>query len=32
MYLIGTVENRHPRPLSPRDCRVPAQQLSRYAG
>ena len=32
MYLIYTVENRHPRPLSPRDCRVPAQQLSRYAG
>ena len=32
VYLIGTVENRHPRPLSPRDCRVPAQQLSRYAG
>jgi len=32
MYLIYTVENRHRRPLSPRDCRVPAQQLSRYAG
>ena len=32
VYLIGTVENRHPRPLTPRDCRVPAQQLSRYAG
>ena len=31
-YLIGTVENRHRRPLTPRDCRVPAQQLSRYAG
>ncbi len=32
VYLIGTVENRHRRPLTPRDCRVPAQQLSRYAG
>jgi hypothetical protein len=31
-YLIGTVESRHRRPLSPSNCHVPAPQHSRYAG